>query len=849
LIVNRPGVRISASLLMLASGFAGLAYQIVWTQQSAVWLGHEAAAMLAIVAAYFGGLGLGSLWLGKRIEASPTPARWYAGCELIIGLWALALTLLLEPASRALLLLMGPQPGAGWQWTVAFIGTFLLLLPATAAMGATLPAMERIVATARAHRAPIALLYAANTFGAVLGVVSALFWLVPRLGLETTVLICAGVNLLCAGVAWRTLDLPAVPAAGTQSSRAPLAMLAISGFAGIGYEVLVVRALSQVAENTLFTFALLLSVYLVGTALGAAAYARLPRTADSVMRDRLLRWQVLACLAGVCSLVFAAPLRAALLSWLGTGMGPALLAEATLGLLAFLLPTLVMGALFSHLMMAAGRAGCSLGTALGVNTLAAALAPPVFGVWLLPALGASLSLLLAAVAYLLLTSRRGWSTWQQLAAVGVSAAFVLWRPQVAAPLLAEGSTLVSHDEGVSATVSVVESRDGVATLHINNRQQEGSSVTTFSDSRQALLPLLLHPAPERALFLGLGTGATARAALADTGVQVEAVELLPAVVDAAAQFARRERSAPGSRMRTLVSDARRFLRATTTTYDVIVSDNFHPARSGSAALYTVEHFEAVRGRLRADGLFCQWLPLHQLDVATLRSIVASYTTVFPRSWAILATHSLDTPVLGLVARRDDQGFEHHALMARLGDGRIPEQQRFGFDDAFALLGMFVADADSLRRFAASAPPNTDDRPVVAWLAPRHTYSPAQPPRELLLLLMGMLEAEPTTVLTHAPPDWPRRLASYWAARDQYLAIGSSVRPDPDVRLMLSQVQEPLFSVLQLSAEFRPAYDPLVRMAQALARTDAVGARQLLVRLAALQPAWPEARLALAELTR
>ena len=49
-------------------------------------------------------------------------------------------------------------------------------------------------------------------------------------------------------------------------------------------------------------------------------------------------------------------------------------------------------------------------------------------------------------------------------------------------------------------------------------------------------------------------------------------------------------------------------------YDVIVSDNFHPARSGSAALYTVEHFAAVRERLRRGGVFCQWLPLHQLDM-------------------------------------------------------------------------------------------------------------------------------------------------------------------------------------------------------------------------------------------
>ena len=66
------------------------------------------------------------------------------------------------------------------------------------------------------------------------------------------------------------------------------------------------------------------------------------------------------------------------------------------------------------------------------------------------------------------------------------------------------------------------------------------------------------------------------------------------------------------------------MRASERSYDVIVSDNFHPARSGSGALYTVEHFEAVRARLDAGGVFCQWLPLHQLDLETLRSIVRSF---------------------------------------------------------------------------------------------------------------------------------------------------------------------------------------------------------------------------------
>src|SRR5580765_2351611 len=80
--------RLLALALMVASGFAALGYQIVWTQQGALWLGHESAAVLAVVAAFFGGLALGALVLSPRIDRSGKPAYWYAGCEAAIGLWS-----------------------------------------------------------------------------------------------------------------------------------------------------------------------------------------------------------------------------------------------------------------------------------------------------------------------------------------------------------------------------------------------------------------------------------------------------------------------------------------------------------------------------------------------------------------------------------------------------------------------------------------------------------------------------------------------------------------------------------------------------------------------------------------
>src|SRR6185295_4542100 len=98
-------------------------------------------------------------------------------CEAVIGLWSVALAFLMAPVSKVLLDLTGEQPSTFWQWSVAFLGTFALLVPATAAMGATLPAMERVLAQMHRQGASIAAIYAGNTFGAVLGVLGCAFWL------------------------------------------------------------------------------------------------------------------------------------------------------------------------------------------------------------------------------------------------------------------------------------------------------------------------------------------------------------------------------------------------------------------------------------------------------------------------------------------------------------------------------------------------------------------------------------------------------------------------------------------------------------------------------------------------
>ena len=827
-------------LMMAVSGFAGLAYQIIWTQQAAAWLGHEAGAVLAVLTAFFGGLALGSFSLGPLAIRSRRPARWYAGCELAIGLWALVLGVVAQPAASAVGELLGEYPSPSVHWSATFLVVLLGLLPATAAMGATLPVMARLTSQWHPGAGSVATLYAANTAGAVLGVVGAAAWLVPVFGLARAAQWCALCNLLVAAVA---LCLPgtglsAARPSGGRPLRPPVTLFA-TGFLGLGYEVALVRVLSQLAEDTVYTYASLLGVYLAGTAAGAAACRRRGAFAPA-------QWLVmlsLACVAGAVVLSQAPRLRDGIEGLLGPGLVPAIAAEALLAAAAFALPTFCMGALFSRLCEQAVGEGHGLARALGWNTLGAALGPVAFGVVALPLLGAKVCLVAIAATYLLLAWPRARGQREAWLATVVVALAGLLLPPLRYVDMPPGGRLVDYREGVLGAVSVVEDADGVLRLRINNRQQEGSSATLRVDARQALLPLLLHPAPGSALFLGLGTGVTAASAAAG-GIEVEAVELLPEVIAVSPRFTQRMPFVQeASRLHVVTGDAVRIVRNGTRKFDVVVADNYHPARSGSGALYTVEHFRAVRARLAEGGLFCQWLPLHQLDLETLRIIVRSFLTVFPSGKAMLANNSLLTPVIGLVAGAPIENIGPQAVTTRMESFSYPRPLAdFGLEDEFAVLGSLVAGPRALDRFAGAVPTNTEDRPLVTYRAPAATYAPEEEPGERLVALLAALRSTvDENLLPEASEDTRARFLRYWQARDAFLAAGLHVKPETSQEELMTRVQAPLLAVLAISPDFRPAFDPLLQISEQLADVNPEAARTLLRRLAIARPDREEVR--------
>lgn len=847
-------------VLFALSGAAGLGYQMVWVRMFAAGLGHETPAMLGVASAFLGGLAMGGWCFDRRIGRATNPARWYGGIEIAIGVFGLLTAFTIPHVNQLALHLAGTTPPAFKQWLVVFLLPCMTLLPATAAMGATLPAMERFLAPLSQTGRCVGALYAANTFGAVLGTVGTVFLVMPALGFRASLFALASVNLVCGVAAWalfgnreqitaaagsgKSIRKQAAPVPsprnGSISSRRLAVTLFCTGLLGIGFEIVVVRVLSQVLENTIYTYASALAVYLVGTAVGAAAYQRWGSAqGDAPRLGRLLAGLSAACLGSIAMLSFARSVYALFRDALGDSLAAAAFSEGMVAAVVFLVPTALMGATFSHLVQTARRDDGGVGRAGAINTLGCAAAG-LAGVLLLPALGTKLTALILGAGYLLLipTWRRlGWL----LAAVPVAfgAALMVDLRIVDKPA---GAEIVAYEDGAMASVAVVKTADGHRSLRVNNRLQMGGTAAALAERRQAHLPLLLHPGPRRALFLGPGTGITLGAAGGHPQLIADGVELVPEVVALMRHFEpENEGPLPKRGGSLLAADARRFVRTTTNRYDVIVADLFHPAHDGAGFLYTREHFQAVRERLAPGGLFCQWLPLHQLEEPVLRSIVRTFLDTFSETRAFLLHFNVDIPALALVGTMDRPASGASAFEQRLDAPELRSRLRgAGLDRFINLAGCFVAAPETLRRFAGDAALSTDNHPVVLFAAPRFSIRRESRPETLL---MSMLEACPVDLeriagsgLASGDGKFAGELVAFIAARNVYLK-GLVAEGAGD----LNGAIEAYLESAARSLQFTPGYARCVTIIQVMAQTDRDRARELFLKLEAAQPAQPLGR--------
>ena len=469
------------------------------------------------------------------------------------------------------------------------------------------------------------------------------------------------------------------------------------------------------------------------------------------------------------------------------------------------------------------------------NSLGACVGAIIAPAILFPTLGAFWTLTLLAVGYMALVSK-----WQTSTFVGAVAVMIILAPATR-PLqlvtIPPASTLREVRQGRMATVSVTETPDGNRTLFVNNRFQMGGTAATLPELRHADIPLLLHPSPHRALVLGLGTGITLSACAAFPDLSADGVELLPEVVAVMPNFFPNATDSPlrAPNITIHIADARRFIRKSTNEYDVIIADLFHPAQDGAAFLYTREHFERIRSRLDSSGLFCQWLPLHQLDLQTFRDITRTFLSVFPNAEAWLLRPNIESPVVGLIGYKTNRApFAPTLVESRLTNPSLAAQlHRVALADSTRLLGSYLAGPEALRAFAGEGRLNSDTFPIVMFEAPAFSYRHNAPTYERLL---AFLEQTSGTVPPIADAALQQKVARYIHARDVYIhALIDEANQNRD-RAINGYIES-----ARLSEDFTSGYAQCLAIATAESKTNPGFARQLLQRLIDAQPNRPVAK--------
>lgn len=341
------------------------------------------------------------------------------------------------------------------------------------------------------------------------------------------------------------------------------------------------------------------------------------------------------------------------------------------------------------------------------------------------------------------------------------------------------------------------------------------------------------------MFLGLGTAITFAAAGAHPDLNADGVELVPEILRALHHFEPYNKLRPGLQLR--LADARRFVRMSREPYDVIVADLFHPARDGAGALYTLDHFQAIRERLAPGGIFCQWLPLYQLDEETLRVIIRTCLEVFPNLNAFLLRFNVDTPVLGLIASLSPARYSADWFEKRVrSEGLKKDLRSLTLVDGLHLFGCYVASPQALREFCRGADLNTDDRPVVIFRAPRFTYRRNATPYGRLFSLLDRTASDPAHLIdgsgTKAALTLGEQLRQFIRARDLYLRGLREEDEGQMARALDSYVES-----ARMSPHFSSSYARCLTIAVRQAKTKPDEARKLLERLAEARPERPVAR--------
>ena len=712
-------------LAFFASGMAALLFQVLWFRALGRVLGNTVWSGTLVLTAFMLGMAIGGLLAARWAARIRNPARAFALAEATVALtgsllvWGLPV---LEPLVGQWL-----TPLVEHSTVIAAVRLVLALaamLVPTIAMGLTLALGVRILAHQETTRA-LGVLYAANTFGACLAPLVAEYYVIGALGLRGTALVAAGLNGVAAAIA---LSQPAGTA--SQAAQAPgphgfpkrlLLAAAATGGIALALEVIWFRFLILFAPGSDLVFALMLTVVLLGIAIGGA------------LAPRLARLQFAWVTVGSSFAVIVGYMLAG--RTLGSGR-PDLIQYAV----PLILPAAILSGSLFTLLGARLRAELqnpqpAIGILTTANTLGAALGAAIAGLVLLPRLGMEWSLFVLAAGYALLPVLVARPA-RMVLPLAAGAVGLLLFPFGRLDMHLEAAARPYAQRDNAKVVQVTQGPTTTFQLLKRERFGEAAAWRLLTDSYSmtaidryairymqmfAWLPFALHPEPRRALLISYGAGSTAQALLSDPNLrELTVVDVSPEILSASPVIHGERDPLKDPRVKLVLEDGRQYLRTHRESFDIITAEPPPPVIAGVVNLYTREYFMAVAERLAPGGLATYWLPVPQFEPAGAQAVTRAFCEAFP-DCTLWAGGRYDWILMG---GRDFSNRPSAEQFSRLWRDATaaPRLAGSGLESPLQLGATFLADAGQLRRWYGETPALTDDHPKRIAPAPAFGWS-------------------------------------------------------------------------------------------------------------------------------
>jgi predicted membrane-bound spermidine synthase len=809
------------------SGFSGLIYESIWTHYLKLFLGHAAYAQSLVLAIFIGGMAIGAWWCGKASHRWRNLLVIYAVVEAGVGVMALCFHGVFNAVVDLSYDWVLPLAGEGsvvylYKWTLAA----LLVLPQSILLGMTFPLMSggMIRLFPSSSGGSISMLYFCNSLGGAIGVLGSGFILIRYLGLDGTVALAGGINILLAGlVGYLFLPYPK-PVVGISKDRSQpqaqpvyrtlLVVALFTGLASFIYEIGWIRMLSLVLGSSTHSFELMLSAFIFGLAFGGLTVRRfIDKLAQPVLF--LAKVQVLMGIAALLTL----PLYGVTFEWMAWLMASLerraenywiySLGSHALALLIMFPAAFLAGMtlpLITHSLMLKDYGEKAIGYVYAINTFGAIVGVLVAVHLGLPNLGLKGSIILAAAIDILLAIYLFWRFDEprvRKMSIGFASAglvaVVLVQTQVdlsvskmASGVYRDGEILQSsqkvayHRDGKTATISMT-TESSVLSLRSNGKtdasiNMAASGVPTFDEVTMTLIgaiPLMLKPDSRTVANIGFGSGMTGHVLLASEQLQhLDNIEIEPTVVQAA-QMMRpfNERVFTDPRSEIHYEDAKSFFSTRNKRYDIIVSEPSNPWVSGIAGLFSQEFYSHIRRYLETDGIVAQWLQVYEFDMDLLVSVLKALAGQFEHILIVAVDHgdililASDSPTLNADNLRKLPAGRLSADLARIGVKRI-DDIRLRVVGGKEILAPLLA--------TSAAPANSDFAPYVDQNAAQARFSDKSAD-QVLYAVVGLLPVRKllqewdinathtqVTLTPMSPLSYPTYLSTY--VRDQLLGM-------------------------------------------------------------------------------